>query len=67
MTNAERYYTDELRKKRKKSSTQRRAVAKEQELFMGVVEYALKHSEALAKTAQVLAEIDLFFLPGVRL
>ena len=61
MTNAERYYTDELRKKEKEIiNAEERAVAKEQELFMSVVEYALKHSEALAKTAQVLAEIDLF-------
>lgn len=61
MTNAERYYTDELRKKEKEIiNAEERAVSKEQEIFVGIVELALKHSEALAKTAQVLAEIDLF-------
>lgn len=61
MTNAERYYTDELRKKEKEIiNAEERAVSKEQEIFIGIVELALKHSKALAKTAQVLAEIDLF-------
>ena len=60
MTNAERYYTDELRTKEKEIiNAEERAVSKEQELFTAVVELALKEADALARTAQVLAEIDL--------
>ena len=36
------------------------AVACERELFMSVVERAPEHADALAKVAEVLAEIDLF-------
>ena len=61
MTNAERYYTEELRQKEKEIvNAEERAVAKEQELFLEVVENALGYADALAKTAEVLAEIDLF-------
>ena len=61
MTNAERYYTDELRTKEKEIiNAEERAVSKEQELFTAVVELALKEADAIARTAQVLAEIDLF-------
>lgn len=61
MTNAERYYTDELRRKEKEIvNAEERAVAKEQELFLSVVELALEQADALAQTARVLAEIDLF-------
>lgn len=61
MTNAERFYTEELRQKEKEIlNAEERAVAKEQELFHSVVEEALQHSHALSRTAIVLAQIDLF-------
>ena len=61
MTNAERYYTEELRQKEKEIvNAEERAVAKEQELFLQVVEIALKEADNLTQTAHVLAEIDLF-------
>ena len=61
MTNAERYYTEELRQKEKEIvNAEERAVAKEQALFIEVVELALKEADALTQTAHVLAEIDLF-------
>jgi DNA mismatch repair protein MutS len=61
MTNAERYFTDELRQKEKEIvNAEERAVAKEQELFLRVVEIALQQADALTQTAHVLAEIDLF-------
>lgn len=61
MTNAERYYTEELRTKEKEIvNAEERAVAKEQELFVQVVEASLVHADSLARTAEVLAEVDLF-------
>ena len=61
MTNAERFYTEELRQKEKEIvNAEERAVAKEQELFLQVVEHALEHADDLARTAEVLSEIDLF-------
>ena len=61
MTNAERFYTEELRSKEKEIvNAEERAVAKEQKLFLEVVENTLGYADALAKTAEVLAEIDLF-------
>ncbi len=61
MTNAERYYTEELRQKEKEIvNAEERAVAKEQTLFLEVVELALNEADALSQTAHVLAEIDLF-------
>ena len=47
MTNAERYYTDELRQKEKEIiNAEENAVAKEQALFLEVVELALKEADA---------------------
>jgi DNA mismatch repair protein MutS len=61
MTNAERYYTEELRQKEKEIvNAEERAVAKEQELFLSVVELSLQQADALTQTAHVLAEIDLY-------
>ena len=61
MTNAERYYTDELRQKEKEIvNAEERSVAREEELFREVVEAALTEADALAETATILAEIDLF-------
>jgi DNA mismatch repair protein MutS len=61
MTNAERFYTDELRAKEKEIlNAEEQAVSKEQELFEEVVQQALVHADGLAKVARVLAEIDVF-------
>ena len=61
MTNAERYYTDELRAKEKEIlNAEEQAVTKEQELFQAVVQEALVHADGLARVARVLAEIDVF-------
>ena len=46
MTNAERFYTDELRQKEKEIlNAEETAVAKEQELFIGVVEKTLAFAD----------------------
>ena len=61
MTNAERFYTEELRQKEKEIiNSEERAVSREQSLFMGVVDQTLEESTALLEVAEVLAEIDLF-------
>ena len=61
MTNAERFYTDELRTKEKEIlNAEEQAVSKEQELFDEVVCLALEHADGLARVARVLAEIDVF-------
>jgi DNA mismatch repair protein MutS len=61
MTNAERFYTEELRQKEKEIvNAEERTVAKEQELFLQVVEKTLGYADSLARTAEILAEIDLF-------
>jgi DNA mismatch repair protein MutS len=61
MTNAERFYTDELRQKEKEIlNAEETAVAREQELFIEVVEKTLSYADQLLEVAQALAEIDLF-------
>ena len=61
MTNAERFYTDELRQKEKEIlNAEETAVAREQELFVGVVEKTLAFADELLVVARTLAEIDLF-------
>ena len=61
MTNAERFYTEELRQKEKEIlNAEETAVAREQSLFLEVVEKTLEYAEELLQVAQVLAEIDLF-------
>ena len=61
MTNAERFYTEELRQKEKEIlNAEETAVAREQELFIDVVQKTLKHADELLLVAQTLAEIDLF-------
>ena len=61
MTNAERFYTDELRQKEKEIlNAEETAVAREQELFIGVVEKTLAFADELLAVARTLAEIDLF-------
>ena len=61
MTNAERFYTDELRTKEKEIlNAEEQTVAKEQELFEEVVNQALVHADSLVRVARVLAEVDVF-------
>ena len=61
MTNAERFYTDELRQKEKEIlNAEETAVAREQELFIEIVEKTLTYADELLVVAQTLAEIDLF-------
>lgn len=61
MTNAERFYTEELRQKEKEIvNAEESAVAKEQELFLEVVAETLEHADGLSAVADVLAQIDLF-------
>lgn len=58
--NGERYVTDALRQKEKEIlSADDLALAREQELFAGLVATVLDDSVALAKTAQTLAELDV--------
>lgn len=61
MTNAERFYTEELRQKEKEIvNAEETAVAREQELFIGLVEETLSYASELLEVAKALAEIDLF-------
>ena len=61
MTNAERFYTDELRTKEKEIlNAEEQTVSKEQQLFEEVVQQALQHAEGLSRVARVLAEVDVF-------
>jgi DNA mismatch repair protein MutS len=61
MTNAERFYTEELRDKEKEIlHAEETAVSSEQELFISVVNKTLEYANELLEVAQVLAEIDLF-------
>lgn len=60
-TNAERFYTEELKEKEKEILTaESRALAQEEKLFKQLVERTLEETNMLLKTALALAEIDLF-------
>lgn len=60
-TNSERFYTEELKEKEKEILTaEDRALAQEEKIFKQLVERTLLESNQLLKTAQALAEIDLF-------
>lgn len=60
-TNAERFYTEELKLKEKEILTaEDRALAQEEKLFKQLVERTLEESNQLLKTAEALAEIDVF-------
>lgn len=60
-TNSERFYTEELKIKEKEILTaEDRALAQEEKIFKQLVERTLEESTNLLKTAQTLAEIDLF-------
>ncbi len=61
MTNAERYYTHELREREVEIlHAEEKAVAREGTLFKELVGKVLSHAESLRKTADALAELDLF-------
>ena len=61
MTNAERYYTEELKEKEKEIlNTEDSAMRREEQLLKGLIEKALAHTDLLLETAEVLAEIDVF-------
>lgn len=61
MTNAERYFTPDLKEKEKEIlGAEERSLKLEEELFHGLVEEVLAHKDALRETAQTLAEVDLF-------
>ncbi len=60
MTNAERYYTEDLKEKEKEIlNAEEKAVALEEEIFQGVVEQVLEEADGLRRAAEALAETDL--------
>ena len=60
MTNAERYYTEDLKEKEKEIlNAEEKAVAREEELFLATVDRVLEDARALRRTAGALAEADL--------
>lgn len=61
MTNAERYYTEELKEKEKSIlQADERSIAREKEVFSDLVAHILARADSLNKTASALAQIDLF-------
>ena len=61
MTNAERYYTEELKEKEQEIlNAENNALSREELLFKELVRQTLGYSEALLETAEVIAEIDVF-------
>jgi DNA mismatch repair protein MutS len=61
LTNAERFYTEELKVKEKEIlNAEELAIAREEELFRDIVQQILAQADALGQTARHLAEIDLF-------
>lgn len=61
MTNAERFYTPELKEKEREIlHAEEKAVAREEILFNGIVATILEQADDLESTAHCLAEIDLF-------
>jgi len=61
MTNAERYYTEELKAKEKEIlEAEEKALRCEEALYDELLAQVLEHSSKLAETAEALAEIDLF-------
>ncbi len=60
MTNAERYYTDDLKEKEKEIlNAEEKAIAREEEIFLEVIEQVLSEADGLRRTAEALAETDL--------
>jgi len=61
LTNAERFYTEELKVKEKEIlNAEERAIAREEHLFREIVDDILKEANSLNQTARTLSEIDLF-------
>ena len=61
MTNAERFYTPDLKEKEREIlSAEEKAIAREEQLFNEIVGEILEQADALEQTAHCLAEIDLF-------
>lgn len=61
MTNAERFYTEDLKRKEKEIlHAEEKALAREEVLFHELVDAVLQEAESLHETAQALAEIDLY-------
>jgi len=61
MTNAERYYTPDLKEKEREIlHAEEKAIAREDTLFQELVQSVLNEADALEQTALCLAEIDLF-------
>ena len=61
MTHFERYYTPELKEKEDFIlHSQERAIEREKTLFVELVKQVLSRSEALQKTADILAQVDVF-------
>ncbi|MEX0325229.1 MAG: DNA mismatch repair protein MutS [Puniceicoccaceae bacterium] len=61
MTNAERFYTPDLKEKEREIlSAEEKAIAREEQLFLEIVGEILEQADALEQTAHCLAEIDLF-------
>lgn len=61
MTNAERYYTPELKEKEKEIlHAEEKSIAREEELFRDLVAQVLAESDQLEATAEALAETDVF-------
>jgi DNA mismatch repair protein MutS len=59
--NAERYVTDDLKKKEKEIfQAEEQSKAREQELFAGLVESVLDRAATIREVAAALAEIDIF-------
>jgi len=60
MTNAERYYTEDLKEKEKEIlNAEEKAIAREVDIFQGVVDRVLGDADGLRRTAETLAETDL--------
>ncbi|MCC5839442.1 MAG: DNA mismatch repair protein MutS [Opitutales bacterium] len=58
--NAERFYTPELKEKEREIlHADEKAIAREEELFRGIVDSVLEHATALEATAATLADLDL--------
>jgi len=60
MTNAERYYTADLKEKEKEIlNAEDKAVAREEEIFQNLVDRVLEDADGLRRAAEALAETDL--------
>lgn len=61
MTNAERFYTEALKVKEKEIlEAEHKAISCEEALFKKLVERTLMEADALGRTAEALAEVDVF-------